>query len=781
MAIKKKSKETLEQQKNSFLNFAGTQKKYESIIAELFLMDNEKIDDIEYIKSYLAWKWFDKDLIDNFEGDYKKYLWGRYFYWPIDQYPPELQTKIIKNNKILEKLKKEIMEDYKKINDFELIVSEKKFNEFLLNELDFDNIKFESRKIYQDIPILDHELKEKNEELELKETALKEAEIQLKNCKLFEFSKKKLLKQNLDNLNKEFNLLKIEKDKILEKYNELSGVRDLLDDINKVRGSRNFRLNDSWYDWRDVFFKSFWSKFDEQKKIIIDGIKFSESWENNYLEFWKGYLSSLKEKIKLYSMYMNKKDFNQYILGPIMLNKVDAKELSFVKNIRDKVNKYLNYFFFWEDKKVECLWGGICPTVFSYEKIDDGILNIVNSLTNYRWWFDIQWIDERFVDDIFVHRSNFRVLDEILQEWGLISHNEIINRRWNQDIALSNNNHEAQHKDIYFSRGFNSAWYWWNSGPNDIDVMFCVNTMNNFALNGYWIPLNLSMQPNTTIENNQFTSDAAGFSVISKSSLWRYDYWKIDVKDLYIFVSEYKKSEIENNSSKYNTENAHIIYIPKEYYSSKGYTYKIYEFIEQQMQQFKQRKKIFPYKVVSNKVDFMGSISDDYSWAFCDIVWDEENENNIPSLLWDWSIDSIISLLKKCSSKEDEWFIVSIEQWLKNTSYDDLSILSCFSAELLKLAYSYLKIDYNHRPKIRNITKILSKSWYSQKEIAIFYEIVSFINASYEKQYKNLQCFCDAFSLKYEDIETIIKLLSQKLWFYGVSNRLVKSKEVYSK
>jgi hypothetical protein len=53
MTIRKKSKETLEQQKLSFLNYVSTQKKYEPIIAELFLMNNEKIDDIDYIKDYL--------------------------------------------------------------------------------------------------------------------------------------------------------------------------------------------------------------------------------------------------------------------------------------------------------------------------------------------------------------------------------------------------------------------------------------------------------------------------------------------------------------------------------------------------------------------------------------------------------------------------------------------------------------------------------------------------------------------------------------------------------
>ena len=153
MTVRKKSKETLEQQKSSFLNFASTQKKYESIIAELFLMDNEKIDDIEYIKTYLAWKWIDKELIDNFEDDYKKYHWGRYFYWPIDQYPPELQNKIIENNKKLKKLKKEIMKEYNEINDFDLIVSNKKFGEFLVDEIWCEESDFNSRNIDDDILI----------------------------------------------------------------------------------------------------------------------------------------------------------------------------------------------------------------------------------------------------------------------------------------------------------------------------------------------------------------------------------------------------------------------------------------------------------------------------------------------------------------------------------------------------------------------------------------------------------------------------------------------------
>jgi hypothetical protein len=57
MTIRKKSPETLKQQKDSFLNFIKTKEKYSKIIADLFYDDNlEKIYDMESVKEYLEKK-----------------------------------------------------------------------------------------------------------------------------------------------------------------------------------------------------------------------------------------------------------------------------------------------------------------------------------------------------------------------------------------------------------------------------------------------------------------------------------------------------------------------------------------------------------------------------------------------------------------------------------------------------------------------------------------------------------------------------------------------------
>ena len=92
---------------------------------------------------------------------------------------------------------------------------------------------------------------------------------------------------------------------------------------------------------------------------------------------------------------------------------------------------------------------------------------------------------------------------------------------------------------------------------------------------------------------------------------------------------------------------------------------------------------------------------------------------------------------------------------MKSVNFDGISIPSCLPFELFKLIYVYLKIDSNHRPEIKNIEKLLSKSWYSQKEITIFAKITEFWNRTSE-YFKSL---CDAFNLDYDD--TIKIILSQ--------------------
>jgi hypothetical protein len=57
MTIRKKSLDTLKQQKNSFFNFINTREKYASIIADLFYDGEiEKIDDVAEVESYLVQK-----------------------------------------------------------------------------------------------------------------------------------------------------------------------------------------------------------------------------------------------------------------------------------------------------------------------------------------------------------------------------------------------------------------------------------------------------------------------------------------------------------------------------------------------------------------------------------------------------------------------------------------------------------------------------------------------------------------------------------------------------
>ena len=577
--MEKKSKEILEQQKSSFLNFVWNKKKYEPIIVELFLMDDEKNGDINYIRDYLKWKWIDSALVDNFEDDYKKYLRGRYFYWPIDQYPQELQSKIIENNKILEKLKKEIVEDYNKIGDLDLLIQD--------TDLEFGEL-----------------------------------------------------------------------------LDELGGF--------KSKGDKNF----------------------------------------------------LKKNIPC------------------------------INSIRDKINKYLNYFFFWENKNIDNIyWYLLVPTIFSAEKIDEDVLNIMNILGDYEYNYKFDGMDYRFLNDLFVHTSDFRTFDEFLREWGLISHSEILNRLNNQNIKESSMDHNVPHKDIYFSRWFNDFWYWYSKSFED--KVFYVNTMDNFALNGYWVPLNLTMQPNLNIENNEYNDDGVGFSIISKSSLDEDNYGKIDVKDVFIFISETKKSIIEQNPERYPIDNAHIIYIPKEYYSDSKYTYKVFEYIEEKMKHFKQNKKIVPYKIIWNNDDRIESYWNDYLWAFCTEVWKNKWENNIVNLLWDWSVNNVINFLKKCSMEEDKPFIDQIEPWMRRIRFENISIPLCLPLELFQLIYAYLKIDYNHRPQILNITKLLSKSWYSQKEIAIFVEILHYWGKTH-----NFKTFCYDFSVNYDDIVSI----NEQLW-----------------
>lgn len=757
MAIRKKSKETLEQQKSSFLNFAGTQKKYEPIIAELFLMDDEKIDDINYIKDYLKWKWIDEALVDNFEDDYKKYLKNRYFYWPIDQYPLELQSKIIKNNKILEKIKKEIVEDYEKVNDFDLIVSNKKFKDFLIEEIWCDKFAFNSRNLESDISDIERKIEEKQGTLESKKKLLEQKENEYsESSKLILLFKKNKLIHEISSLKDDINKINGELPRLCNQKDELHCVRSFLNLI---------KSDSSYFNLLSEFI--IWLKYWE--KVFNEDFDFSKTGKNNYIEYCKNYLLKIKSKLKVCSSYMSYEDFIEYVVWPLSTNRRPYKEYGivnqYIEPLKNKINEYLNYFFFGEDNWFDCIreyWNYNIPSVFSWEKIDEDILNIILDFnSDFNSDFNFEWIDERFIDDLFIHKSDFRVLDEILHDWCLISHNEIMRRcPDNSDIRNSSNNHGISHKDVYFSRWFNKHRYWQSKRLEY--VVFYANTMRNFALSGYWVPLNSHMQCDNNIDN--YIDDNSGYSIVSKSSLDPDDYGKIDLKDLFIFVSENLKPTVENNPH-YLIGDAHIIYIPSEYYASPEYTYKIYEFMEQQLKQYKQNKKIVPNRIIWSKKNNINSIDSnywisEYLWAFCSEIWNDNHEANISNLLWDWKINNILNFLRKCSKTENVIYLDKIEDWLKSVNFDGISIPSCLPFELFKLIYVYLKIDSNHRPEIKNIEKLLSKSWYSQKEITIFAKITEFWNRTPE-YFKSL---CDAFNLDYDDTIKIILLQLKKLF-----------------
>ena len=95
MTIRKKSLDTLKQQKQSFVNFIKTKEKYSWLIADLFIDDEiEKIDDMEWVKHHLEQKWVSKELVDALETDYAWYLRSQSFYWWMDDYPDDVKESI---------------------------------------------------------------------------------------------------------------------------------------------------------------------------------------------------------------------------------------------------------------------------------------------------------------------------------------------------------------------------------------------------------------------------------------------------------------------------------------------------------------------------------------------------------------------------------------------------------------------------------------------------------------------------------------------------------------
>ena len=248
-------------------------------------------------------------------------------------------------------------------------------------------------------------------------------------------------------------------------------------------------------------------------------------------------------------------------------------------------------------------------TIFSFDRIDGTIAEIMENL---RYSENIDTMDISFINKVFVHQSDIRVLKDILQEWVIVSHNEILKRLDNENINQTQTGIPWKHKDIYFYTWYQPEnIYGHSTGAHDL--IFFANTMNNFAIKWYWVPLNERMQRHSW--EKWYSSDAYWYSVISDSSLK--DYWKIDVNDIFLFVSEKKKSEIENSlwidSKKYK-----IVYIPEKYYEDNKLTDKVHAFIEKYVKEHNDASsKIVPYDVIRNTRDTIDSANVGWSRAFC--------------------------------------------------------------------------------------------------------------------------------------------------------------------
>ncbi len=484
-------------------------------------------------------------------------------------------------------------------------------------------------------------------------------------------------------------------------------------------------------------------------------------------------LEEIREEMSEYLNYIPKEIFE--IIVRVLYEKISKNKTIKRNNLERKIYKYLNYFFIWEDKYIRDI-----PTIYTKNKIDVKIMNIIKEL-GYNIHTDIEdKIDYDFIDDVFIHTTWFRVLDEILEEWWLVSTNEA-NKRWrnNEDIKNSITQKEelkdegAQpHKDIYFSRGFRKNLYWHNK--SDDDYIFIANTMNNFANNGYWVPLNSQMQPD---EYGETVKNAVGgdhdlqwYSIISKSVIEKNKqedcYSKIDIKHVYIFVCETKKKEIEWNS-KYKTQGTNIIYFPEKY--KWEMSYELYEFIKNEIakrEEKMQKRTPIPNKIITSEYG-IESVSKEYQWAFCTPKITEQRFLSNP--IKNWGYKDIINFLERID--QSEWLInfqIIEDVLIKNKDeIDNLDIGFKYPKELIILIISTLKIYKPVNWKIYSICKKIKEFWYSLKEVAILYETIGIIdslliyNEIEDKDIKKIIEWCDNWWIDVKEMENfVVKILN---------------------
>ena len=749
MSIEKKPIETLKQQKESFLNYIKTKEKYSWIIADLFEDDEiEKIDNMEWVKKHLEQKWISKELADTLEEEYTEYLrWGSY-YWPTEEYPEELKETIKKNNEILRIKKKNILIRNKEYENL-LWVDIKKFvNKTFIDQWHYKNTydeKYWNQKIWDE----NKKITKKNEKIEEYKRKIKISNDSLENMNWFmKRGKKKALENEIAAREAEIQKLENEKNEIQKLIYEYDNNIKL---VKKIEGIK--KRDESYIE------------------TIVERFK-----EKNNLELYKEVVETINSELKGFLKYITKEEKQKIKRNIInVLNKHNEKAKENIKNkIENEIKEYISFFNYWENNDLKSI-----KTIYSRNRLDPRIMQIINNL-----WInvDVDWsretIDYNFINDVFIHTTNFDILDEILDEWWLISSCETqIRAKDNEDIKNSMTQWYKKHKDVYFSRWYRKNFYW--HAKSDDDHVYIVNTMKNFANSWYWVPLNTEMQSFWWDAVYNTGHDDSWYSIISKSVVENYNknkerdnytYSKIDIKDVYIFVSEKKREIIENNP-KYKIEHANIIYIPEEYNCKMNYN--LYEFIRKKIQSINNEENLknpIPKKIIRNDEYNIEARWDEYSWAFCEPV--QETKEIIYNPIRNWDTKTILKFFEQ-NKKEYLADIDKIKDFLMKNSIkiENTNIPIKYPKELITIAITsarakknknIIKIDINDYEK--KISRQLSKFWYSTKEIWILDELISFFWLTDIKTFKKdekIQEICTTWDIEIQQLKWIILEISK--------------------
>ena len=736
MMTEKKPLEVLKQQKKSFINFIKNKEKYSEVIVDLLDdQDLEKIDDMDEVKQHLEKKWISKELVDALEIDYLSYLRFQSYYWWTEDYPGDVKEFIEENDKILCKIKKDIIKEYEENKEF--IVSD--INKLIENNFwTFDEKKF--KYIWKEISELKIEIKDLKEQNKANEGVIKNLENEYKKLSIIKIKKKKEIMQKIEDKKNE-NIEIQEKIKRKEEEHE-----------RKIKRDNIITYNLTYYNIENFIWQKKWTNLEECEKS----------------------LEEIREEISEYLDYIPEETFQKF--NRVLYDKISNEKKIKEGNLEKMIDEYLNYFFIWEDKYIRDM-----PTIYTKNKIDVKIMNIIKEL-GYNTNTDIEdIIDYDFMDDVFIHTTWFNVLDEILEEWWLVSTNEA-NKRWrnNEDIKNSITQKEqlkkqgAQpHKDIYFSRGFRKNLYWWEKKSDD-DFVFIANTMNNFGNNWYWIPLNSQMQPDPDGERIKHESggdhDVRWYSIISKSAIEKNEqednYSKIDIKDVYIFVCETKKKEIEWNL-KYKTQGANIIYFPEKY--KWEMSYELYDYIKNEIakrEEKMQKRTPIPNKIITSEYG-IESISKGYRWAFCTPKTTEQRILLNPIRNWDYK--DIISFLKRISKSEWSINFERLEDYLieNKDEINNLGMGFKYPKELIILIISAIRIYKPKEIDASNIWRKIKELWYGLKETAIFYKTLSIIGSFlihkqiWDDDIKKIIEWCDIWWIDVKEMgKFIVKILN---------------------